>query len=105
MSHEACRTHTAKMLLLHFAKENQGIVTKLSNDLKEGLLSGHNHFQHKLNNWLQMQRLAIMLAFVEEKLVVPQVRFIVDERQTFIRQGMRFVPELQGRELLGSLRR
>ena len=75
-------------------------IIRLSNEV---FPSGNDYLQHKINKWLQMNNLAILLAFVDEKLVGLQACFIVDEGQTFVRQAMRFAPDLQGRGLSRKL--
>ena len=59
-------------------------IIRLSNEV---FPSGNDYLQHKINKWLQMNNLAILLAFVDEKLVGLQACFIVDEGQTFVRQA------------------
>lgn len=75
-------------------------IVKLSNDI---FSTGRDYLQLRLSRWLQMDNLAVMLAFVEQRLVGLQACFIVDDGRTFIRQAMRIVPEFRGNGLSREL--
>jgi len=69
-------------------------TVKLSNQINP---NGHDYLELKFLEWVKMDNRAVLLAFLEGKLVGLQACFIVDDGKTFVRQAMRFTPNLQGK--------
>ena len=72
-------------------------------ELSEGIYDGHDYLPFRYYTWMEMDELAVMLAYYGEKLVGLIARSIVDEGRTAIRRAGRTLKEFRRQGVFNQL--